>query len=413
MALRDVLLEKRARAELERSQWLPLEKLEALQMRRLKALLKHAYETVLYYHRRFNEVKVRPEDIRSFDDLSKLPVLEKEDVRNCAQEMVSSKYDVKELLEKKTSGSTSLPLTVYATKEQICYHHANKFRNLDWLGVMEKEFSVYVGAPGIDIYPRNIPDALRMDSFGIDSGKLERLVQNIRNMRPRHVWGFPSGLNLLTRFCEERGINDIAFETIQCTGESLFDREKERMKKTFGAGVYQMYAATDTRMIAGDCSEHTGLHICSETVLVEFLKDGEHAAEGEFASVVVTPLLSYGMPLIRYNLDDVASRIDDSCACGRKLPLMSYVDGRTVDILVTGDGRWLGYSNFHSRIFDHIDVQQYRITQESINSIMVELIPGKKYGDKAERFIVSSIKKHMGDNVDVVVQVVNDLESPL
>lgn len=412
MTVRDIILEARARTELEKSQWLPRKKLDALQMFRLKALLKHAYETVPYYRKVFNEAKAKPEDIHSLEDLSKLPILKKKEVRNCAQEMTSSRYSMRELAGRRTSGSTSLPLTVYSNREQVCYHRAGKFRNLKWLGIGEKELSVYVGSPGIEVYPRNIPDALQLTSFEIDSTKLGNLVENIRKMRPRHVWGFPSGLNLLTRFCEERNLDDIHFETIQCTGESLFANEKERMEKTFGSDIYQFYATTEARMIGGDCPEHTGIHICSETTLVEFLKDGEPAAEGELASVVVTPLFSYGMPLIRYDLDDAASRIDDSCPCGRTLPLMSYVDGRIMDILVTGDGRWLGYSNFRSRIFDHIDVEQYRITQESLNSITVELIPGNKYGEKAENFIVSSIKKYMGGDIEVVVKVVNKIEPP-
>jgi len=379
-------------------------------MYRLRALLKHAYETVPYYHKVFNEAKTKPEDIHSVQDLSKLPVLKKKEVRNRTQELTSSKYSTRELVGRRTSGSTSLPLTVYMNREQVCYHRAGKFRNLKWLGIGEDELSVYVGSPGIETYPRNIPEALQMTSFEIGSDKLEKLIENIRKTKPGHVWGFPSGLNLLTRFCEERNIDDIRFRTIQCTGESLFANEKERLKKTFGSDIYQFYATSEARMIGGDCPEHSGLHICSETTLVEFLKNDEPAAEGELASVVVTPLFSYGMPLIRYDLDDAASRIDDSCPCGRNLPLMSYVDGRIMDILVTGDGRRLGYSNFRSRIFDYIDVQQYRIIQESLNNITVELIPGNKYGEKSESFIISSIKKYMGDDTKVLVRVVSEFE---
>jgi len=411
LAIRDIILEARARAELEKSQWLPRKKLDALQIHRLRTLLKHAYETVPYYHRAFNEAKTKPEDIHSVQDLSKLPILKKREVRNNTQELTSSKYAMRELSQRRTSGSTSLPLTVYMNREQVSYHRACKIRNLKWLAIGEDELSIYIGSPGIETYPRNIPEALQMTSFEIGPAQLEKLIDGIRKMKPGHVWGFPSGLNLLTRFCEERNMDDIHFKTIQCTGESLFANEKEKMQKTFGSDIYQFYATTEARMIGGDCPEHSGLHICSETTVVEFLKDGEPAAEGELASIVVTPLFGYGMPLIRYDLDDAASRIDDPCPCGRNLPLMSYVDGRIMDILVTGDGRWLGYSNFRSRIFDHVDVLQYRIIQESLNNITVELIPGNKYGEKSESFIISSIKKYMGDDTKVLVRVVSEFEA--
>ncbi len=411
MAIRDIILETRARAELEKSQWLPRKKLEALQIHRLRAFLKNAYETVPYYHRMLDEVNVRPEDIHSIQDLSKLPILKKEEVRNRIQELMSSKYAPRELSQRRTSGSTSIPLTVYMNREQVSYHRACKLRNLKWLGIGEGELSVYMGSPGIEIYPRNIPEDLQMTSFEISPDRLDKLTRVIRQLKPRHVWGFPSGLNLLTRFCEEHSIDDIHFTTIQTTGESLFSNEKEKMQKAFGSDIYQFYATTEARMIGADCSEHSGLHICSETIVVEFLKDGEPAAEGELASVVVTPLFGYGMPLIRYDLEDAASRIEDNCPCGRSLPLMSYVDGRIMDILVTGDGRWLGYSNFRSRIFDHVDVLQYRVIQENPNNITIELIPGNKYGEKSESFIVSSMKKYMGSDTTIHIRVVKTIDA--
>jgi phenylacetate-coenzyme A ligase PaaK-like adenylate-forming protein len=84
---------------------------------------------------------------------------------------------------------------------------------------------------------------------------------------------------------------------------------------------------------------------------------------------------------------------------------MSYVEGRTADILVAPDGRWLGDSNFRSRIFDHIDVQQYKIIQEEIERIVVELIPGKKFDEKAENFIIKSMKKYLGEQVEITIKL--------
>ena len=162
MVIRDIILEARARTELEKSQWLPRKKLDALQIHRLRALLKHAYETVPYYHKVFNEAKTKPEDIHSVQDLSRLPVLKKKEVRNNTQQLTSSKYNTRELSQRRTSGSTSLPLTVYMNREQVSYHRACKFRNLKWLGIGEDELSVYIGSPGIETYPRNIPEALQI-----------------------------------------------------------------------------------------------------------------------------------------------------------------------------------------------------------------------------------------------------------
>ena len=89
---------------------------------------------------------------------------------------------------------------------------------------------------------------------------------------------------------------------------------------------------------------------------------------------------------------------------------MSYIEGRTLDILVATDGTWLVDSNFHSRIFEHIDVKQYRLIQEDLTHMTVELIPDENYNEKAESFIVKSIKKYMGEQVDVTIKRVDEIE---
>jgi len=406
----EVLLRNRARAELERSQWLSLEDLELLQIRRMRALVKHAYETVPFYHRVFDESKVKPEDIHSRHDLLKIPILTKEVVRSHTYEMISSIYDIKNLEEKSTSGSTSIPLKVYRCREQNAYSAAVKLRNNSWVNMTDRDYAAVIAPGGEGWRSLKGVNDLRLDSYEISVQKLERLAVSVRRLRPKFLVGFPSGQILFSRFCEERGIDDISFEWIRCSGEKIFEEEKRRMERIFSSKVHEHYSATESSSIGSECAERSGLHISSENQFVEFIKDDELAAPGEMASVIVTPLFSYGMPLIRYELGDVAYHKDDVCPCSRGLPLMSYVDGRITDILVAPDGRLLCNSNFHSRIFAGIDIQQYRIIQEKVTSIVIELVPGKNYTEKATDFIVKSIKRYMGQEVDVTVKLKDKIE---
>lgn len=408
--LRLPLLRGKFKKELENTQWLSPIELEKLQIRRMRRLIKHAYETVPYYHRLFDADRIRPEDVRSREDLIKLPVLKKEEVRTNRAEMVSSRYPLKELQERRTSGSTSIPLAVYWNVESKAFKDAANLRHRTWMSLSENDIATYLGPPGLNIYPSQAPEALTLYAWDVTQEKIARLVQNIRKLRPSFLWGSPAITSLLARFCEEKGISDITFKAILSGGDRLFDNEKKRLEEVFNSEVYQAYSASDTGVMAYDCAEHAGLHICSEYVFIEFLRDSEPAASGEIASVVVTPLLAYGMPLIRYDLEDAAFKIGDPCACGRGLPLMSYIDGRITDILVSADGRWLGNSDFHSRLFDRVDVQQYRLIQETVEKLVVELIPGKNYDAKAERFIVERIKKYMGQQVEVTVKTTDHID---
>jgi phenylacetate-CoA ligase len=404
-------MRKRAVEELEKSQWFPRKRLESLRTRRLRALIKHSYETVPYYRKVFNERKLKPEDIRSPGDLTKLPVLTKQDVKTHVDEMISTKYGLENLEERRTSGSTSIPLRYYRNEEIEVYIHASRIRFLKWMKLREDDVSAYLGPPGMERRPPKVPEPLCLYTWEITPEKFENLIENIRTYKPKALWGFASGINLLTWYCEEQGIDDVSFKCIYTTGEKLFDKERKRMEKTFKTKVYQFYGTSETGTLGNDCPVHSGIHINGEYMLIEFLKNGKPAASGEMATVVATPLINFGMPLLRYDLQDAAYRIDEPCTCGRSLPLMSYIDGRMTDILVAPDGRWLGDSNFRSRIFEHVDVRQYRIIQETVTDITVELIPGKKFDEKAERFIVKTIKKHMGEQVEVTVKKTDEIES--
>lgn len=345
------------------------------------------------------------------EDLSKLPIQTKRDVRAHTGEMISTSYKIEELEERSTSGSTSIPLKTYRSMEAGAYSTAISIRHLNWMGLRENVLTAYLAPPGLDKYPQQVIDPLRVYSFDLSVSKLENFVENIRRLKPPYLYGFPSPLNLFARFCEERGLNDISFVAIRTTGEKIYQDEKKRLNKVFATPVYELYSATDAGTIGCDCSEHTGLHICSENMLVEFLRDDEPAAPGEMASVVVTPLLNFGMPLIRYDLNDAARSIEDVCSCGRGLPLMSYVEGRQTDILVTQDGRFLANSTFHGRIFEKIDVLQYRLIQDGLLDVVVEVVPGRSFRVKDERFIIESLKMYLGSHVSVTVRITEEIKA--
>lgn len=276
--LRLPILQSKFRKELEKTQWLSPSELEELQIRRMRRMIKHGYDTVPYYHKLFDANKIRPEDIKSREDIAKIPVLKKEEVRNHRAEMVSSKYPLKELQERRTSGSTSIPLSVYWNLESKAFKDAALLRHRTWMGLNESDIATFLGPPGLNLYPSEAPKALTLVAWEVTQEKLAALVQNIRRLKPSFLWGSPSITSLLARFCEEKGICDITFKAILSGGDKIFDYEKETLERVFNSKVYQAYSASDTGVMAYDCPEHNGLHICSEYVFIEFLRDGEPAA---------------------------------------------------------------------------------------------------------------------------------------
>lgn len=398
--------------QLRRNTWLSSSELKKMQAKRLGEILKHAYENVAFYHQMFNSVKVKPKDIRSVEDLQKIPVITKSDVQKNFKSLIAKGVEIGRLCKRETSGSTGIPLTVIAEKSALYVRKANELRHYVENGgkLLRDKFAVIgVRRPphkstrlGSFFERLGIFRILRMSSQDPVEDVFNRLV----DFGPDVIKASPSFLLLLAREMEKRG-KMIRPRLILSIGELLDTRSRKLISSAFGVEMFDGYGCIESGYIAWECFEHAGYHINTDLIVTEFVKDGEHVTAGETGEIILTPLWNYAMPLIRYKVGDVGTPSNESCPCGRGLPLMKIIEGRLDDFIILPSGRIISPLIIPLFVENIEGIAEYRIIQERKDYFIIQI--ELKDGYKADTFpqLRDSFTKELGENVEVDIEFVD------
>jgi phenylacetate-CoA ligase len=394
-------------------QWWPSERIRDLQEHKLRALVDYAYTMVPYYRDLFDQYSVRPTDIQSVDDLSKLPILEKHNVRNnFPGRLVSQEVQALSPIEIHSSGSTGEPLRFYASSHAQDMRLAALFRFWEWadydFGKRWVRISLWQQTdPVKQIYDR-IMRCLYLSAFRVDEEILQEYVEKIKTFRPQIIRGYASAVYILARYIHKNGIDDIHVEAVITTGDNLFDHYRALIESAFHCAVFDTYGG-EGMVIGGECKQHTGLHIAADNVIVEFLKNGQPVSPGEIGEIIVTDLNNYAMPFIRYRLGDLGRPSNQKCSCGRGLPLMESIEGRNTDIVVTPNGQYL-VVHFFTVLFEHIvGVEQFQVVQEQVNTLLIRIVKNKRFTPEDHRHIIDTIHEAADEELQIKIDFVKDI----
>jgi len=234
-------------------------------------------------------------------------------------------------------------------------------------------------------------------------------AREIQRKRPKVLVGYASALERFAQFVQEYHLDDIKFLGIISSTEVLYPNQREIIEHTFGCRVLDRYAARELGGIACECSEHMGLHISAEDVYVEILRDEVPVPIGEEGDVVVTNLNNYGMPFIRYHIEDVGRLSDVVCRCGRGLPMMQVVRGRASDMFKTKDGQAV-----HGHVFNYVlrcidEVKQFQVIQKSYDYIIVSIVERAPLPPERIAFLERAIRDIMKSEVKVEFQFLQSI----
>ena len=238
------------------------------------------------------------------------------------------------------------------------------------------------------------------------------IIGLLKKIKPDVIYAEPSTLEDIC-FNDVSGINS---SLVFSRAETLTERHRGLVRSVFGLEVYDTYGSREFSRVAFECGEHSGLHMITDSAVLEFLdEDGEDVSSGEFGEVTVTGLHSYVMPLIRYNLGDVAVPSDERCGCGRNWPLIKQILGRTREFLIMLSGRKINPRSIRNVISDEVwkkmfVIAQYQIIQESRDKILVKIVKGRDFNLN----IIPRIKRgmdhvchNMNEDVDTEISIVD------
>jgi len=400
------LLELRRNTRRERSE------LVALQERRLRAIVRHAYASVPFYHRLWNAHKISPMEVRTVDDLKRLPFVTKKDVQENFGDMVSGLVKVSDCVEQKTSGSTGVPLKVLKDRNALDFQHAVSLRQSLECGERLRDRVAQVRWTGSASIPRNAKKPfyerlglLRNSWFLVDQHPLEGLVRLLNLYGPDVVVSYPGILEMIAENAGSRIRPRLVFST----GEILGKHVHALVSRSFGSRVIDSYGCVEAGDVAWECPlEQGSYHVNVDSVVVEIVREEENSMAGEDGEIVLTTLLNYAMPLIRYKIGDVGSLSGEECSCGRTLPLMHGLKGRCNDFVILPDGRKLS-PWFFWNVIDLTGVSEFRIVQEKRGVIRVWLKATRTYGKEQVEKSAMGLRKVFGEQVNTLIEVVDEI----
>lgn len=400
---------------LQRTQFNSLQAIRSRQWRALQGILTHAFETVPFYREQWTEAGFHPADIRSFDDLPKIPILTKADIRTHGRDLLSFSFDSTELIRKKTSGSTGVSLEIYLDEESRQWKRACVLRTDEWTGWRFGEPVAKVwGNPefrslGLRGFLRNalLDREFYLDTLHMDEAALARFARLLVKKRPTLIFGHAHSVYLLAQYLQSGDQVRHRPKGIITTAMVLHAWQRQTIEKVFGVSVTNRYGCEEVSLIACECEQHNGMHVNADSVYVEIMGADvtgaltRPARPGESGSVIVTDLTNRAMPIIRYQVGDVAAMTDRVCSCGRGLPLLERLEGREADYVVTPNGDLISGISLTENFALHVPgVAQFQIIQETVHRFRFRIVRGRDFGPGSLERLDALVARHFGSKAE-------------
>ncbi|MBX2992601.1 MAG: phenylacetate--CoA ligase family protein [Bacteroidetes bacterium] len=402
---------------LERDGW-SADRWNAWQKDRLAYIL-HRAATKVPCYRAMWESRRRAGDNSSCEVLENWPVLKKETVRRNPAAFVADDCDADKMYREQTSGTTGTPLALLHSRETLRQWYALfDARVREWNGFSRNDRWAIIGgqlvAPVRQVRPpywvwNAALKQLYLSAYHISARTVSDYFSALRTYRVRYILGYPSALAALAQHARRHGIPTPGIQLVISNAEPLYDYQRESIARGFGCPVRDTYGMAEYTCGASECTEGT-MHLWPEAGVCEVLEDDADVPvlAGQSGRLIATGLLNSDMPLVRYEVGDRITLSDSSdCACGRCLPIIQSIEGRSDDAIVTPDGRSVGRLD---PVFKaDLPVIEAQIIQEEHDRLRVRIVPSAPFNGKHSSEIVRRLTERVGP-MHIDVELVDRIE---
>lgn len=407
-----------------RSQWWEPERIRELQSEKLKKLLHYAYQNIPYYNSIFKYLDLSPGDIKSIQDLKKIPILTKSEIRkNFPKDIVAKNYAYR--FEKHASGgSIGEPIVFYKDIHTKSIAMAAQKRSWEWAGYREGDrVGTFWGNPDFVAESKTLKKRIKnllyreilFPACELNNDEsIKEVVSRLKKFCPEIIFGYTQTIFFLAKYMNRYQIKIKNPKAIITTAETLTDVQRDFIEKQFKSKIFDQYGCGEVESIAYECEAHNGYHIVDEHVIVEILRnDGLPTEPGELGHILVTDLDNYVMPFIRYKNGDMGILSNsDCCCCGRGLSKIEKIEGRESDIILTNDGKVISIPSFYgSTAFKHIKgIEQYQVIQENIENVTIKIVTDENITSRELDHLYSITKDYLGGKMVVNIEKVHRIE---
>ncbi len=393
-----------------KSQWKSNKELKRLQEKRLRSIIKYSYEEIPLFNRKCKKAGIRPEDIKTVEDLLKVPFTTKTELQsNFPHRVVAKHVDLSKCLKPRTSGSTGRPLTMTFDEKADDFSKATYLRANFTCGYKPWNKWAVFTSPDHMVKMKWFQKLglLRQDFLSLFD-TTEDQIRILRKLNIDILDGYASSIYLIAREVIRRDVDGISPKIIFTTSEMLTEKMREIIESAFGVKPLDQFGCVELNRTAWECTEHIGYHMDMESVVMEFIRDGEQVSSDESGEIVYTCLYNYAMPLIRYRIGDVGVPSDEMCPCGRGLSLMKRVEGRTDAFIKTPSGRIFS-PIIWTILMRTYDINHFKVIQEKIDKIKILLVSGISFTEETLPLLNNDIKNILGQDVEIDIKPVEKI----
>ena len=402
--------------EFEKRQWLSHGDIVEYQNQRLRLLIGHCYENVPYYRKVMDDRGLKPSDIAMVNDLCKLPVLTRDDVRANLEALTTRSPRRSKYIIGHTSGTTGAPLEL-RWDDRICFIKTV----VDWR--QKRIAGINPGDPmafflGRTVAPldqkkppfwrhNRVMNQLFCSSWHLSAENLEAYFSKLERFRPLAIEGYPSTMSILAGYLVSRK-KTFPLKAAFTSSETLMPSQREMIERAFACRLFDFYGMAERVAFSTECEEHDGKHLNLDFSVMEVLdKDGNPAAGGQIGRVVATGLHNLAMPLIRYQTSDVTALRGVPCKCGRGFPLMENITTKDEDIVSTRDGRYISSSILNALTHHLTSLTEHQVVQEDRDRVVMKIVRRPNYTQADEDFLLRELRRTLGEGMTVELEYVD------
>ena len=373
------------------NQWKRYEDLKEEQEKQLRHMVSFAYLNVPYYHKLFHRLGMKPYDIKTVEDLEKLPFLNKEIINKNPDDFKPLYLKRIKYTTAATGGTTGTPLKYRQSSFDRFMGGALLYRGWGYAGYELGDRMVFLAGSSLDTGNRSFlvtraheiaRNLRKLSSFDMGDREMKEYAGVINSFRPKFIRGYASSLYFFAQWLEKNDQKIHRPEGIFTTSEKLYPAMRTKIADVFGCPVYDTYGLSDGGVTAFECAEHSGMHIDTERSVMEIVDgNGEQMDSGE-GRIVATSIYNYAMPFLRYDTGDDGNLLDDTCSCGRGYKLLKEVNGRTVDVLVTPEGKSVHGWFFLYIFWEQQGIKEYQVIQETLDRIVIKIVPDDSFDER-------------------------------
>lgn len=408
---------------LERSQYWDRSEMKTFRDRQFKNLISHCYRNVPFYREYMVRQKLTPDDFQTIKDISKFPLMSKQILNENQKALTATNYKMKWIQNECSGGTTGILSHFGIDKKNYYKVDGNYLRFWECAGYRQgMKMALLWGnelelARGKSVHERLkmfVENTKMLNFYDLSEEKLKKYTECLLRWKPDIIRGYSTAIYLYVKYCNS---NAIRFKnkpkSIIITSDKISDQQKVEIEDFFECKVFEEYGSREFYVMAQECNAHQGLHLAEELFVFEILDliSGECRFQGR-GEIIVTSLVNYAMPLLRFRLGDEVTIQPGKCHCGRKLMKISNIEGRIGDFVITKNGKFI-YQNFFANVFAiHRGIDRFQLQQYEKGKVQIKVIKNKNFKQEEMDQVMLRFKSMLKNDLEMTLTYVNKIEIP-